>query len=492
MLILPVFTKTDKKSLPLVCLTLIILNALIFFILQADDGNKHKKAFQFYHSSGLNNIELNAYQTYLVDRGIYVPDESLKKPQRKNALTIKMLADDKFTNLLENNKIITSNNKIFKKWRSKRDQFKSLKDQIMSQRFGYSPSRGNYVALFTCMFLHGGIMHLIGNMAFLWLVGAILEKTLGGINFIVLYILTGIFASLAFGLANPSSPGPLIGASGAISGLMGAYGIIFGMRKIRVFYSLGFYFNYANIPAITLFPVWLIIEIFRLITNKGSNVAYMAHIGGLLSGICIGLVYRYYFHEKIDSIFKHEDDKGQIEELLGHGMEKVFNLELQKARKDFKKVLSHEPHNQIAIRQLFDIDKTTPHSPSFHQSCHRLLAIIPINNMSEYLNIFEEYKQKTGAPQLTKDILERLCYGYLTTKNLKNASKCVSVMAKRYPENSLLPGYLKQLGNNYLESNNQVDAKKCFSFLCKKYPASTEGTEGKEILFQLNSKSLIK
>lgn len=488
MLILPVFTKTDQKSLPLVCLTLIILNTFIYFIIQAGDGKKYEEAYIFYQSSGLHNIELKAYQTYQLDKGISVNGDYLRSSKDKNRLTAQMFADDNFNNLLEKNKIITSSHEMFSKWRSKRDQFNSIKDQIISQKFGYSPSKGNYIALFTCIFLHGGVMHLIGNMVFLWLVGAILEKSLGGRHFIVLYILTGIFASLAFGLANPSSPGPLIGASGAISGLMGAYGLIFGLRKIRVFYSLGFYFNYANIPAISLFPIWLLIEIFRLFANKGSHVAYMAHIGGLLSGICIGVLYRYYLHAKIESIFEYEEKKDVIEELIGSGMEKIFNLELEKARIDFDKILVHEPHNQIAIRQLFDIDKTTPSSHSFHQSSHRLLNTIPPTNPEEYLKIFEEYKQIAGKPRITKDILQRLCLGYLGTKNTQKASKYVSTMLKRDPENTFIPGYLTRLGNNYLETNNHEDAKKCFIFLSKKYPTSPEGVRGKEILTQLNSK----
>lgn len=487
MLILPVFTKTDQKSLPLVCLTLIILNTFIYFIIQAGDGKKHEEAFIFYQSSGLHNIELKAYRTYQLDKGVSVNDNYLRNSQDKNRLTAQMFADDNFNNLLEKNKIITSNHEVFPKWRSKRDQFNSIKDQIISQKFGYSPSKGNYIALFTCIFLHGGIMHLIGNMVFLWLVGAILEKSLGGRYFIVLYILTGIFASLAFGLANPSSPGPLIGASGAISGLMGAYGLIFGLRKIRVFYSFGFYFNYANIPAISLFPIWLLIEVFRLLTNKNSHVAYMAHIGGLLSGICIGVLYRYFLHSKIESIFANEEKKDVIEKLIASGMENIFNLELKKAKMDFEKILVHEPHNQIAIRQLFNIDKTTPNSYSFHQSSHRLLNTIPSTNYEEYLKIFEEYEQTTKKAQITKDILQRLCLGYLVSKNTHKASKYVSTILKRDPENTLIPGYLKRLGNNYLESNNHENAKKCLIFLSKKYPTSPEGIQGKEILLQLKT-----
>ena len=114
------------------------------------------------------------------------------------------------------------------------------------------------------MFLHGSVSHLIGNMIFLWLVGCILEYGMGRRYYPVLYILGGLIAVLLYFAVKHTSIVPLVGASGAIAGLMGAFGVIFGRERVRIFLSLGFYFNYFKVRAIYLLPLWVGNELYQL------------------------------------------------------------------------------------------------------------------------------------------------------------------------------------------------------------------------------------
>lgn len=345
MLIIPVFRSTDTKNPSYACLAIILINLTVFFFIQSDDTKIHEEAYSFYHSSGLDLLEVKAYRDYLLTKGEDPAELSIEDSSRRNQLTRAMFADQEYIRLLTQNLIISPGHPDFNEWREKRDQFEAIKQRAVTDAYGYSPLQKNYIGLFTCMFLHGGLMHLAGNMVFLWLVGAILEKAIGPGLFILLYCISGVCGSLLFGLANPLSPGPLIGASGAISGLMGAYGVIFSLRNIRVFYSLGFYFNYANIPAITLFPIWLGNEFFQLFTNHGSRVAYMAHIGGLLSGVTIGACYRFFCKNRIEALFVEQERADKLEALLESAMDKLVALDLQQARKDYSKVLELDPEN---------------------------------------------------------------------------------------------------------------------------------------------------
>jgi membrane associated rhomboid family serine protease len=255
-----------------------------------------------------------------------------------------MFSDDTFNGLLDDNKIITPDDSAFQGWHQKKTKFNLIINKSITYKHGYSPKKNNLSGLFTCMFLHGGFMHLVGNMVFLYLVGAILEIAIGPLLFLLLYLVTGICASALFGIVYPTSPGPLVGASGAIAGLMGAYGIIFGFRKIRVFYTLGFYFNYAMVPALNLFPIWLAQEFLQLHLQENSNVAYIAHIGGLISGLVIGAVYKILLRQRIDSLFIKSETKQSVEKYLESGQEKLLGFDLPGARISFEKALERRAY----------------------------------------------------------------------------------------------------------------------------------------------------
>jgi len=142
--------------------------------------------------------------------------------------------------------------------------------------------------LFTSMFLHGGLMHLGGNMLYLWIFGDNLEKTMGGMRFLIFYLVCGLAASLAHILFGPASTIPAVGASGAISGVLGGYLVLFPKNTVRVLTRGGI----ANVPAIVVLGFWIVIQMINGIgsmatTTETAGVAYMAHIGGFVAGLVL-------------------------------------------------------------------------------------------------------------------------------------------------------------------------------------------------------------
>ena len=119
-----------------------------------------------------------------------------------------------------------------------------MRSQLTSLQYGFIPNQKSLLTSFTYMFMHGSTGHLLGNMIFLWIVGCMLEMGLGRLQYTVLYIIGGLFAVWLFWLIYMNSTIPLVGASGAIAGLMGAFAMLFGKRRVKIFFSLGFYFNY--------------------------------------------------------------------------------------------------------------------------------------------------------------------------------------------------------------------------------------------------------
>ncbi|MEE9249214.1 MAG: rhomboid family intramembrane serine protease [Dehalococcoidia bacterium] len=143
---------------------------------------------------------------------------------------------------------------------------------------------------FTSMFIHGGWMHLIGNMLFLWVFGDNIEDRLGRIKYLFFYLISGLFAAAAQVAVDLGTGIPAIGASGAIAGVLGAYFVLFPQSRIRtvVFF---FFITVISLPAWLLIGIWILMQFFSGITSLGSDfavgVAYWAHIGGFVAGFLI-------------------------------------------------------------------------------------------------------------------------------------------------------------------------------------------------------------
>jgi membrane associated rhomboid family serine protease len=145
------------------------------------------------------------------------------------------------------------------------------------------------LTVLTSMFLHGGVLHLLGNLLFLWIFGNNVEDTLGHVPFAALYLLWGVAAAAAQVLVDPRSAIPMVGASGAVSGVLGAYLVFFPWARVRVLIFLIFYATLVRIPAVTFLGIWFV---FQLLGVGTSGVAWYAHIGGFLAGLVVALIVR--------------------------------------------------------------------------------------------------------------------------------------------------------------------------------------------------------
>jgi len=154
-------------------------------------------------------------------------------------------------------------------------------------------------ALVTSMFLHGGWLHIAGNMLFLWVFGDNVEDAMGHIRYLLFYLVCGIVAGLAQVVVDPTSLTPLVGASGAISGVLGAYIVLFPRGKIRTLVFLGYFVTVVMIPAWIQIGLWILLQFFNGFASlgvrteeTGGGVAYFAHIGGFLAGAVLIWLFR--------------------------------------------------------------------------------------------------------------------------------------------------------------------------------------------------------
>ena len=151
------------------------------------------------------------------------------------------------------------------------------------------------VTLITSMFLHGGFLHIAGNMLYLWIFGNNVEDSMGRMRFILFYLLCGSCAAYAHALMNRSSIMPMIGASGAISGVLGAYLLLYPRARVVTLVMFGFYIRTVEVPAMVVLGFWFALQFLNALIMSGSEggVAWYAHLGGFVAGmLLIGLFKR--------------------------------------------------------------------------------------------------------------------------------------------------------------------------------------------------------
>jgi rhomboid family protein len=159
--------------------------------------------------------------------------------------------------------------------------------------YGLIPDRFHASGMLTSMFLHGGWMHVLGNMWFLWIFGDNIEDILGSAKYLLFYLLCGIAAALAHVFFNPLSRVPTVGASGAIAGVMGAYMVQFPRARIVTLVFIFIFITTIEVPAFVMLAYWFVIQLFSGVGTVGyshvseGGTAWFAHVGGFLAGIVL-------------------------------------------------------------------------------------------------------------------------------------------------------------------------------------------------------------
>ena len=160
----------------------------------------------------------------------------------------------------------------------------------------HAPSPDAYLTIFTSMFMHGGWLHIIGNMLFLWIFGNNIEDSVGHFRFIFFYLLCGIAAAAAQVAIAPDSTVPMIGASGAVSGVLGAYLLLFPRARILVLLPIWIFWRVFEVPAVLMLIFWFGIQLLSGLAVRGANVsggvAFWAHVGGFVAGVVLILFFK--------------------------------------------------------------------------------------------------------------------------------------------------------------------------------------------------------
>lgn len=434
-LIVPIVEGLDWRRPPPVTLALILINCLVFFLYQTGDAARERRVVESYFASSLPSLELPAYSKRLSDTHPQLTREIEKaQPQW---LFAQMEGDEGFMRDLRGGSVVTPTHPQFAQWKVDRARVDGLEAAISFRRFGFTPAEASLPTWFTSMFLHGDVMHLVGNMVFLFIVGVAVESALGGFWFLVLYLAAGLAGTALHLAVHPASTMPSVGASGAISGLMGLFTVVFGLRKVNFFYWLVFIFGFRPMRGIVVLPIWIGWELIQYALDKDGTIGYMAHAGGLMGGALLGLlVMKKLSGKRVEEFHEQRENEAFDRAEYERARALVAKLDFKAASTVFARLAQRFPAEIELFRQWHAIAKTDPAGQHYHEVAGRILAVqkadAPLRSFQR--QVFTEYLDLAKPrPRLEPRTLASIGIAFARAGHIAEAERAAEALFKQAP-----------------------------------------------------------
>ena len=496
MLVIPFDRPIDWRRPPVVTFALLIANVLAFLAFQLDDGREMVEARDYYYESGLAEIELPRYRDYLeargADRFVERFGDDLDDPAAP--WFSRLLGDSRFQQRLRNGQVIGAGDPDHAAWRDRRTGFDQRLDDSTVWGHGLRPAEPAATAWLSHMFLHGGLFHLVGNMLFLVALGLLVEVALGSLVLTGLYLLSGLGAAGLFIALDPTSTLPLVGASGAIAGLMGLVGVLYGMRRVRFFYFIGIYFDYVKAPALALLALWLGKEVYQYLQySELSNVAYAAHIGGIVTGAVAGAVVRFGTNAVDEAALDERAEREAFEARLAQANERLEAMEPERARPLFERMARDYPERLEVLEGLFRACRYAPASEAYHDTVQRILALETGNGADSaatelVLDAFRDYRSRAKPrPRLDAPTVARMIELLLRRGTVADAAPLVRAALNK-PEH--FPGIEEQacrLAHRLRRDGERDAARKLYAHLARRFPGTAAARTAADALSTISA-----
>ena len=422
MLIIPYQTRFTAKSLPLVTLALVAINLLVYIVLQAGDNRAYARAADYYFSVQLPQVELPRYAAHLERRGdrramqVLSVIRSGPSDEEARVVLMHMQRDRQFMNEMKAGRVVRSDEPGYAAWREQRDRFQGLMSQVFVERFALEPGSADLLRLITYQFLHGDAVHLLGNMAILLLAGPFAEAALGRWRFLAAYLASGALAGAVHLIVSHQG---LIGASGSIAGTMAMVAVLYGRRKVPVFYWLFVYFNTARLPALLLLPVWIALEAVQWALSPGDRVAYDVHLAGFIAGAAIAWLLKPADDGKVDRILQEQYAAAPAERkstLLTEARQAAAKLDTRRAAAAYGELLQEDPTNTQYATAYFNMALLGRDKDTLADAALRVLWIRTRHARTELRPIYTQMSQPHVLAVLPVDEQLRLARRLVATR----------------------------------------------------------------------------
>lgn len=462
---------------PPVTLALMLASFLVFFFYQSGDRTRIQAAAEAYLASSLPALEMPAYLAHVREKNpalaqqmepaINAARESRGRDAGRLGVAIfaSMQNDAEFQKALREGRVVTRQHAAYARWREDRQRVDALFGELSFRRFGFTPQEARPVTWLTSLFLHGDLLHLLGNVTFLFIVGVAVESALGGWRYLGLYLAGGLAGNALHYALHATSTVPLVGASGAISGLMGLFTVVFGLRQVSFFYWLGPFFGFKPMRGLVVLPVWIGYEVLQFAVNRDGNVGYMAHAGGLIGGALLGtLVVRRFSGGRVEQFHEKREREAFDRVEYERARALMAKLDFKGAAAAFARLAARFPQEEELLRQWYAAAKPDPSSEHFHASVAMILALprpgAPLRAFQRDV-LLDYLARARPGPRLPPKSLARAAMAFAKGGDTASAERAAEALFKAAPADRHLPLIWDQLARAFAapEAGNEAAAK---------------------------------
>ncbi len=443
---------------------LILVNMLVFWGPQRAEDKAEQRAAQFYLQSVLPRLELPPFVDWLQETGSANARAARRLLARDEfePLLDGLQQDKAFLKKLHGDAVVTPAHPQYAEWKRDRRQYEALLPAPFTTRWSQDHNKDAAFEPWTWItsaFLHGSTSHLLGNMLFLFLFGFSVELALGRGLYLSFYLLGAVGASAlaAWAYAGKGSYG--LGASGAVSALMGMYAVMYRLRRIRFFYQLFFYFNYVTAPALILLPAWIANELLQHFVG-GQGIAYMAHLGGLLTGaLLMAAAMRWRRLQLPEAPAQAAPDA--FTQHVAAARRLAGEMKFEAACAEWRAAAQLRPDDADTLRAWFNTAKLWPAGEDFHRAAHRIFRLKPQDPATLALQhaSYQTYLDhaKPGA-RLKPDDMARLARRFTRAQQFTDAERLCQALLKAAPEHPDLADTLSLCANGLMQAGRREQA----------------------------------
>ncbi|RRD57599.1 rhomboid family intramembrane serine protease [Comamonadaceae bacterium OH2545_COT-014] len=468
-LAIPLESRPSWRRPPWLVLLLIAINVLVYWGPQRAQERGQQRAAAYYAQSALPALELPAFMQWLQDTASpQLPvARQMYQHQAYQPLLVLMHRAEPFMARLRAGHVIEAQDARHAQWQSERARLDALWPAPFTERWAMNFDPGapwRPVTWLTAAFLHGSAGHLLGNMVFLLLFGFSVELALGRAVFLLFYLLGALGAGAMAAWAYAGSGGLGLGASGAVSALMGMYAVMYRLRRIRFFYQFVFYFNTVRAPALILLPAWVATELLQHWLG-GRGVAYMAHLGGLLTGaLLMGLALaagRVRLPRPSPSGAGGADES-RYTAAVARAKRLISEMRFGEASAAWREAARLRPHDETTLRAWFALTRHQPASDDFHRAAH-LIFRLPGQGLPTLALKHETYRRYLDlarpAVRLQAHDMSRLVRAFARLGEFDDAERLCRLLLKRPDPPPDLAASVSALAMQLLHSGQRIRAR---------------------------------
>lgn len=463
MIIIPTEKRFDWRYRPTVLFSIVLVNVLVFFFYQANDDQKLEQALALYSQHNYLELEWPLIQQYLEAREEFSALDDLRDMHDDDALpslAVHIMLRSDFYRHLRADPYNFIGYQRAENWLTHRATIDQYVQSLSFNAHGLIPKELNAGSLLTHQFLHGDIMHLLGNLFFLIICGFAVEAAIGHWRFLAFYLVAGVTGGLAHALVDLSSSTTLVGASGAISGVMAMYLAVFRFKRIEFFYWFFVVVGYLRAPALIVLPIYIGKELTSFYTDTDSNVAFMAHAGGFLAGALLMLGNYFISPKTIDTDYVENDQSiDPLQEALAKIYAHIEQFRFDAARKQIDAAIAEFGVNHRLAQLRLNLTKLNG-GAEHRQSLALLLALEPeqpgqLRQQADWVQ-----SQPAVLSLLEPDVRYRLAVRLTQLQDLSAAEAMYQNLQADTPPHPSLDVLAKKLALAFRKHHKPTKAKK--------------------------------